>query len=55
MMAMPGNPRLFICRTPMNMRKNFEGLSAAIEEMFPGELLSGAYFILFFLIDSAII
>lgn len=45
MMTMHGNPRLFIFRTPMSMRKNFEGLSAAVEEMFPGELLSGAYFI----------
>ena len=27
------------------MRKSFEGLSAAIEEAFPGELLSGAFFI----------
>ncbi len=27
------------------MRKSFEGLSAAIEELFPGELLSGAFFI----------
>lgn len=27
------------------MRKSFEGLSGVIEELFPGELLSGAYFI----------
>jgi transposase len=27
------------------MRKSFEGLSAAVEQMFPGELLSGAFFI----------
>ena len=27
------------------MRKSFEGLSAAIEQLFPGELLSGAFFI----------
>jgi transposase len=27
------------------MRKSFEGLSAAVEETFPGELLSGAFFI----------
>jgi len=27
------------------MHKSFEGLSAAVEEAFPGELLSGAYFI----------
>jgi hypothetical protein len=28
----------------MSMRKSFEGLSKAIEELFPGELLSGAFF-----------
>jgi len=27
------------------MRKSFEGLSAAVEQLFPGELLSGALFI----------
>jgi transposase len=27
------------------MRKSFEGLSAIIEQLFPGELLSGAFFI----------
>jgi transposase len=29
----------------MNMRKSFEGLSTAVEHMFPAELLSGAFFI----------
>jgi transposase len=45
MLAIPGNARLFIYQHPMNMRKSFEGLSAAIEQLFPGELLSGALFI----------
>jgi transposase len=27
------------------MRKSFEGLSKAVEDLFPGELLSGAFFI----------
>jgi transposase len=27
------------------MRKSFEGLSALVEELFPGELLSGSFFI----------
>ncbi len=27
------------------MRKSFEGLSSAVEQLFPGELLSGAFFI----------
>ena len=45
MLALPGNARLFIYQSPMSMRKSFEGLSGAIEELFPGELLSGALFI----------
>ena len=45
MLAIPGNARLFLCQKPMNMRKSFEGLSSVIEELFPGELLSGAFFI----------
>jgi transposase len=45
MLTIPGNARLFLYQKPMNMRKSFEGLSAAVEELFPGELLSGAFFI----------
>lgn len=45
MLTLPGNARLFLYQHPMNMRKSFEGLSKAVEEFFPGELLSGAYFI----------
>jgi transposase len=45
MLAIPGNARLFLCHFPMNMRKSFEGLSATVEQLFPGELLTGAFFI----------
>lgn len=45
MLTLAGNARLFFCRTPINMRKSFEGLSATVEQLFPGELLSGAFFI----------
>jgi len=45
MLAIPGNARLFICHFAVNMKKSFEGLSALIEELFPGEVLSGAFFI----------
>lgn len=44
-LTLSGNARLFLCRTPMNMRKSFEGLSATVEQLFPGELLSGAFFV----------
>jgi transposase len=45
MLNVSGNARLFLYQKPVKMHKSFEGLSAAIEEAFPGELLSGAYFI----------
>jgi len=45
MLNIPANARLFLCQIPMSMRKSFEGLSSAVEQMFPGELLSGAFFI----------
>jgi transposase len=45
MLTIPGNARLFLCQIPVNMHKSFEGLSAIVEQMFPGELLSGAFFI----------
>lgn len=45
MLTLPGNVRLFFCQYPINMRKSFEGFSAVVEQLFPGELLSGAFFI----------
>lgn len=45
MLMIPGNVRLFLYQQPMSMRKSFEGLAAEIERLFPGEILSGAFFI----------
>lgn len=45
MLTIHGNSRLFFCQAPVNMRKSFEGLSAIVEQLFPDELLSGAFFI----------
>ena len=45
MLTLPSNSRLFLCQHPMSMKKSFEGLSKVIEDLFPGELLSGAFFI----------
>jgi transposase len=45
MLTLPGNSRLFLCQYPVSMRKSFEGLSAQVELLFPGELLTGAFFI----------
>jgi transposase len=37
--------RIFLCKDPVSMHKSFEGLGAIIEQLFPGELLSGALFV----------
>lgn len=45
MISVSGGARLFLCKTPMRMRKSFEGLGKEVELLFTGELLSGAFFI----------
>ncbi len=45
MLSIPGNAKLFFYQNPMNMRKSFEGLGFEIERCFPGQLMSGAFFI----------
>ena len=45
MLTLPAHARIFLCKDPINMRKSFEGLSSAVQELFPGELFSGALFI----------
>ena len=45
MLAIPHNAKLFICQHPVNIRKSFDGLSAVVGELFPGELTSGALFV----------
>ena len=37
--------KFFLCQTPVNMRKSFEGLSAIVEQSFSEKLLSGSFFI----------
>lgn len=45
MLTIPGSMHMFLCKTPISMRKSFEGLSATVELLFPEKLLTGAYFI----------
>lgn len=45
MIALASSARIFLCKEPVNMRKSFEGLGTIVEQLFPGELLSGAVFI----------
>jgi transposase len=43
MLTLPA--RIFLCKDPVSMHKSFEGLGTIIEQLFPGELLSGALFV----------
>jgi len=39
--------KIFLCRQPVNMRMSFEGLGTLVEQLFPGELLTGSLFLFF--------
>lgn len=43
MLTLPA--RIFLCKDPVSMHKSFEGLGTIVEQLFPGELLTGALFI----------
>lgn len=43
MLTLPS--RIFLCKNAVSMHKSFEGLGTIVEQLFPGELLSGALFI----------
>jgi transposase len=43
MLTLPA--KIFLCKDAVSMRKSFEGLGAIIEQLFPGELLSGSLFV----------
>ena len=45
MLAISSNTRFFFYQHAVSMHKGFEGLSAIIEEAFPQELFTGAFFI----------
>ena len=45
MLAVQGNARIFFFHNPIDMRKGIEGLSSLVENLFVGELMSGAYFV----------
>lgn len=45
MLSISGSARIFFCKTAVDLRKGFEGLSAKVEEIFSTEVTSGAYFV----------
>lgn len=46
MLTFPSS-KIFLCKEPVNMRMSFEGLGTLVEQLFPGELLTGALFLFF--------
>ena len=47
MLSLCGSSRIFLYTGPADMRKGFDGLTALVEDRFPGELVSGAAFVFF--------
>lgn len=45
MLALAGTARIFLYKEPTDLRKGFEGLSLAVENIFREEITSGAYFV----------
>jgi len=44
MLSLSGKARIFMCVDPTDFRKGVEGLSLITQELFPDQLLTGAYF-----------
>lgn len=45
MLSLASNARIFLCKNALDMRKSFEGLSVVVENIFSGELTTGAFFV----------
>ena len=45
MLSFAGSLKVFVCLEPMDMRKGFEGLHAAVRERLGEEVRSGALFV----------
>ncbi len=45
MIGLPGDSKIFMCSEPIDFRKGVEGLSLVADGLFPGDLLTGAYFV----------
>lgn len=45
MLAYPANSKIFLFRSPVDLRNGFEGLSFLIESVLKEQVVSGAYFV----------
>ena len=44
MLDLPSNMRVYLCSTPIDLRKSFDGLSAAVEAVFQRKRLEAGVF-----------
>ena len=47
MLTFPGTVRIFICRSPVDMRKSYTGLSGCVQQVLKLDPLSGHLFVFF--------
>ncbi len=45
MLAYPANAKIFLFRSPVDLRNGFEGLSFLVESILKEQVISGAYFV----------
>lgn len=45
MLSLPSQARIFLCTTPVDLRKSFDGLSGLVEAVFQGNILDGHLFL----------
>jgi len=45
MFSISSSSKIFICKTPINMRNGFEGLISAVYKFFSISITSGAFFV----------
>jgi transposase len=47
MLSLPANVRLYLCTTPTDMRKSFDGLHTLVQQVFQLDPLDGHLFLFF--------
>lgn len=47
MLSFPPTVKVFACRTPIDLRKSFDGLSGCVEQIIGADPLSGHLFVFF--------
>lgn len=45
MLNLPAQARVYLCTTPVDLRKSFDGLSGLVESVFQGSVLDGHLFL----------